>query len=130
MRFKKVVAFLIFVWFLVPFVFITDLYPFFRYGMFAEPIKAQQTTEMLQLWCKPAHQPLQPFRSQEIGLTENHFGYVLRHYFYSQKIEQLFRQIHEIKAKKQTPTIEFWQLRKLQITPKHTDSLVVAEWKP
>jgi hypothetical protein len=127
---KKFAVLVLLVWFLVPFVLMTDLYPLFRYGMFAEPVKVSQTTEMLQLWWKDAQNVPQLFQAKHIGLSENHFGYVLRHYFYTHKTLQLFSQIHSTMLKKQHKNINLWQIKQLRISPTRTDTLVVAEWKP
>lgn len=118
------------VWFLVPFILMTDLYPLFRYGMFAEAIKPKQTTEMLQLWWRSTDSPAQYFEPTTIGLTENHFGYILRHYFYTHQTKQLFSQTHQIALKKMPKPPVFWQLKQLRISPEKTDTLIVAEWKP
>ncbi len=130
MMLKKIVRLIFVVWFLVPFVLMTDLYPFFRYGMFAEPVKPQQTTEMLQLWWKPVDLPAQLFEPKTIGLTENHFGYMLRHYFYNNRIKQLFSQTHYLTLKKMPKPAILWQLKQLRISPEKTDTLIVAEWNP
>jgi hypothetical protein len=82
---RKIICWLLCLWFLVPFVLMTDVYPFFRFGMFAEPLKPQQKTEMLQLWWKNAEGTPFLFQPAVIGLSENHWGYVLRHYFYTNK---------------------------------------------
>lgn len=120
---------ILYVWFLVPFVFMTDLYPFFRFGMFAEPIKPSQTTEMLQLWWKNAEGKSQLFQSERIGLTENHFGYILRHYFYTDRIEQLFSQIQQSMLKKAKEKPLLWQLKRLRVSAKHTDTTILREWQ-
>lgn len=124
---KKIGLWVLVLWFLVPFVLMTDLYPLFRYGMFAEPVKPQQTTEMLQLWWRNADNTWKKFDSEQMGLSENHFGYVLRHYFYTHKTKQLFSQIEEIMLKKNNKTYKHWQIKQLRISPTHTDTTVVAE---
>ncbi len=130
MYLKKVVLFVFAVWFLVPFVLMTDMYPFMRYGMFAERVKTSQTTEMLQLWCTYRGLPACPFEPETIGLTNNHFGYVLRHYFYTNHIKQLFSQIHTLTLKKQTKPVVFWQLKRFTSSPTQTDTHIIAEWNP
>ena len=126
---KKVILIFLLVWFLVPFVFMTDLYPFFRFGMFAEPIKPTQTTEMLQFWWKNAEGKSQLFQPQMIGLTENNFGYILRHYFYTDRIEQLFSQIHQNMLKKTKEKPIRWQLKQLRVSAHRTDTTILREWQ-
>jgi len=130
MMLKKIIILVFVAWFLMPFVLITDLYPFFRYGMFAEPLKPTQTTEVLQLLWQDDNSKMQLFKPDNIGLTDNHFGYLLRHYFYTNQIKQLCSQIHYAMLKKNAKTAVYWQARQLKISPQRIDTLIVAEWKP
>lgn len=78
---------------LVPFVLLRDIYPFFRFGMFAEPIEAQVSTERFVILTGANKLPLPP---EEIGLKPTLYEYVLRNHWYRQEGRQLLNEVSKI----------------------------------
>jgi hypothetical protein len=107
MKGKNWVILIVFVWLLVPFILMTDLYPLFRFGMFAESVQNPHQIEKLTIQYQEKNGIFRDFRSDWIGLSEGHFAYLLRHYYYQDKIQQVFRQI----AEKMPKTQNFYALR-------------------
>lgn len=67
---------------LVPFILITDLYPFLRFGMFAEPIKKDIQTEKFILYETNTTGERSIFNPEAIGINPNTFYYLCRNYYY------------------------------------------------
>ncbi len=80
---------------LVPFILITDLYPFLRFGMFAEPIKKDIQTEKFILYETNTTGERSIFNPEAIGINPNTFYYLCRNYYYRNEtklfIDKLFQ---------------------------------------
>ncbi len=87
-------------WFLIPALLMVDLYPFLRFGMYAEkPIKNTES-EFFFIEIFENEQKIL-FKSENLGFNEGHFQYIIRHFVYQKKIEQFFSQIFYYFEKKQ-----------------------------
>lgn len=113
----------------MPFVLIQNFFPFFRYGMFAEPIQYVNQTEQFLISYYDSGQKEHPFSSQKIGLEEGHFNYILRSYYYQENLQQLFSQLNQILEKSQN--IKAWKLTKIINYPdlNKSDTLTIF-WQP
>jgi hypothetical protein len=67
---------------LVPFILITDIFPFLRFGMFAEPIKKNIQTEKFILYQTNTTGERSIFNPETIGINPNTFYYLCRNYYY------------------------------------------------
>jgi hypothetical protein len=126
---KKYVIFLSILWLLIPFVLLTDLFPLFRFGMFAEPVRNITSIERLAVYYQNITLNYELFQSEQVGISEGHFAYLLRYYVYQRKLQQLFRQLHQI-AGKQKKIIR-WEIRKI-LQNKHLsqgDTILIASWQ-
>ncbi len=114
---------------LVPFVLVNNLYPCFRFGMFAEPIRNTVSVEKLLISFENSEGQEYIFFPAVIGLSEGHFSYVVRSYYYQGNIQQLFSQLHSIQKKSQK--IKQWDLYRLQISSTSpTDTSHLQTWLP
>ncbi len=113
---------------LLPFVLQTDLYPLFRLGMFAEPVKRAVQTETfaLRIVDHAGNQRIMPPAEMRLGSL----AYLMRNHYYRNQADTLLARLHRIYQKPvppQTP-IRQWQL--LRITSKvaryRPDTVVVA----
>ncbi len=110
----------------MPFVGQTDLYPLFRFGMFAEPIRQKIQTETFvlsvietngkQRWVDPA----------ETGLGS--LEYLMRNYYYRHETDTLLRRIHRIAP--QPVAVRAWQLVRIvsEVSRYHPDTVVVSTY--
>jgi hypothetical protein len=80
-RYRNTVIISFLVLILVPFVLLTDLYPFMRFGMFAEPIKKELQTEtfFVKLHTSLGSTIYDPTMD---GLDESIFQYLARNHYY------------------------------------------------
>lgn len=89
---------------ILPFVFLKDVYPFHRFGMFAEPVKYQRQQEQFYVLYKKTNQKneedfikLQP---EDIPLNANAFEMQLRKHHYQKKHADFIRVFEGIIKKK------------------------------
>lgn len=69
-----------------PFIFLKDIYPFHRFGMFAEPVKHQAQYETFYIFYKKeTDSNFTELRSQNIPLNANAFEMQLRKHHYQKK---------------------------------------------
>jgi hypothetical protein len=90
----------------VPFVLLNDLFPFFRFGMFAEPVGRTVQTESFLLLYRDASGKTHPVQPAEVGLTS--LPYLMRNYYYRGDAEKFLREIHNLHPHK--ARIAEWQL--------------------
>ncbi len=86
---KNIMTTMLFGGLLVPFVLLTDIFPFLRFGMFVEPIKKEIQTEKFILYKINISGEKEIFNQEEIGINPNTFYYLCRNYYYRNQM-QLF----------------------------------------
>ncbi len=108
---KKVIIWgmLLLMW--IPFILMTDLYPFFRFGMFAEPIKQAVQLEQFAIRYKDAGGNLHVVSPLQVGIGS--LPYLMRNYYYRNESVQLLNHIHTIYVHKQPNQISEWQLLRI-----------------
>ncbi|HSZ26503.1 MAG TPA: hypothetical protein VK766_12315 [Cytophagaceae bacterium] len=67
---------------LIPFILITDIFPFLRFGMFAEPVKKAIQTERFVVLQTDLLGRQTIFNPENIGINPNTFHYLCRNYYY------------------------------------------------
>lgn len=129
MKFKNIVLILMFCWLCLPFILLIDFFPFFRYGMFAEPVKTTKQAETFELFFINNLQEKKNFNSEWISVHRTHFTYITRYYVYKQKSTQLLQKIHQIYAKNQE--IVAWQIYQVQFDKQNVkkERKLIAFWK-
>jgi hypothetical protein len=85
---------------MIPFVLLTDLFPFFRFGMFAEPLKSSIQTEYFQIAIIYNNDKEAIFDPQETGVNSIDFNYLCRNYFYRKEGEAFLRKLSGVYNKK------------------------------
>jgi hypothetical protein len=84
---KNIMTTLLFSGLLVPFVLFTDIFPFLRFGMFAEPIRNDIQTEKFILYEINLTGKRKLFNQEKIGINPNTFYYLCRNYYYRNQME-------------------------------------------
>ena len=106
----------------IPFVLIKTVYPFFRFGMFAEPIKTTAQTESFKVYYETATGQKQVFDGTAIGLSKTVYGNMMRNYYYKKKASELLEKTATV-SKNEAITWEMWRFTQ-------QDSVLVEQWKP
>jgi hypothetical protein len=108
---------------LIPFIFIKDIYPFFRFGMYAESYKTTKTAqEKFEIYTYTPD-TMQLFYSPNIGINVSVFEYMKRKYHYLGKGEWLLSQLDSLSAPHQSSL----QWKMYRYTP--SDTALVATYK-
>lgn len=117
---------LLIVW--IPFVFQTDLYPLFRFGMFAEPVRREIQTESFALRIISNADKTYILSPEESKLGS--LAYLMRNYYYRQEADTLLKRMHFITP--HSDTIAEWQLLRMvsEVAHRKIDTTVVASFKP
>ncbi|MBD0258563.1 MAG: hypothetical protein ICV83_22845 [Cytophagales bacterium] len=125
---KRAVIFLMLLGVTVPFVLLTDVYPFFRFGMFAEPVRRAVQAERFVVRYLDASGRPHAVAPAEVGLGE--LVYLLRNYHYRGETGRLLERLHGLHARRAEAAE--WQLLRIT-TPAHVyrpDTTTVDRWKP
>lgn len=80
---RLILIFFLLTW--LPFLLLTDLYPFLRFGMFAEPIRGKETQEVFVLYTEKNNR-LEKYDTYFWGIDEGVFNYLARKYYYQKRL--------------------------------------------
>ena len=112
--------------YLVPFVLLNDFFPFFRFGMFAEPVKNSLQTEQFVVlrkqngYCSELNQ-------YEIGLHKGQLDYLYRNYYYRGESQVLLERIKKmIMFTEPDDTLLLIRVRR-KVAKSAADSVIVAK---
>lgn len=109
---------------LVPFILITDLYPFFRLGMFAEPASREVQTERFEIFIDDTT-GIRKFNTEEVHINPNNLQYLVRNYYYRDEGELFLQKLSRLK-----PDVKVWHL--YRYTPNSSsgeDSTILIRWE-
>lgn len=118
---KKTVIISFLLLLLLPFIFIKTVFPFYRFGMFAEPVKAAAQTEKFQVRYRQQQKWI-PFKGTEFGLSKSVFAAMMRKAHYQNQVEEFLQKTASVVKVKAT-TWELWRFE-------HQDSTKVGQWQP
>src|SRR4051812_30537754 len=79
---KKRIYSITFFLILIPFILVTDIFPFLRFGMFAEPLKKDQKAEIFFATEQDSLGKEKVFDPEQYELQEETFQYLMRNYYY------------------------------------------------
>jgi hypothetical protein len=108
---------------LIPFVLLTDLFPFFRFGMFAEPLKSSIQTESFQVTIIHNNGKEEIFNPQEISVNSADFNYLCRNYFYRKEGEKFLINLSTIFKEKD---IREWIIKRITYRDNKANNTTVA----
>jgi len=115
---------LLLIW--IPFVLQTDLYPLFRFGMFAEPVKRTVQSETFALRMIDLNGRQHLLSPEETGLGS--LAYLMRNYYYRHQADTLLSRIDRLYPNRQR--VRQWQLLRMVGSGAQPDTLIVASFKP
>jgi hypothetical protein len=70
----------------IPFLLLTDLFPFMRFAMFAETVEYIPQREKFTIRILLPDGSTQLMSERQIGLDDSHLNYLARTYFYTQQL--------------------------------------------
>jgi hypothetical protein len=92
-RKRNIVLFLVWLGFALPFILQTDIYPFLRYAMFAEPVRHKIQEESFFLKFYDKGEAVVIFETEEIGLYKSTVDYLLRNHYYRNEADKFLQKI-------------------------------------
>ena len=105
----------------LPFIFIKTFFPFYRFGMFAEPVKTEIQLEKFQIRYQQ-NQAWVRIEGIEFGLSKSVFATLMRKAYYQHQEVELLRKTALV-MKAATATWEMWRYD-------GQDSTKIGEWQP
>ena len=109
---------------ILPFILLTDLFPFLRFGMFAEPITEEVQKEKFIVSYLINNKETE-FNPKEAGIGESTFYYLARNYYYRKEANKFL----EKTANSVTVNASEWRLKKIVLRDDKqlkTDTTIVA----
>lgn len=119
---KKTVIISTIILLVLPFVLIKTIFPFYRFGMFAEPIQHTAQKEHFLLKYQLENKTWVIFDGTEVGLSKSVFAAKMRQAHYQQKESELIRKTASV-FPKAALSWELWKIDAL-------DSSRVEKWQP
>ncbi|GAB4340222.1 MAG: hypothetical protein OHK0038_19660 [Flammeovirgaceae bacterium] len=107
---------------LLPFVVMRDIFPFYRFGMFAEPLP-KGVLETFEISFRDEKNQLKYFQSMDYEIPESKLEMWKRNYYYRGEAEKLLLNLKKLQKGK---TFD-WKLYQIKISPQKTDTLLVYE---
>jgi len=118
--------FLSLIW--LPFIFLTDLYPFLRFGMFAEPVSQQATKEIFVLYVEKGSR-LEKYDTYFWGIDESVFNYLARKYYYQKRLDFLGENLCNAHRKLYPQSPQKWFLYREIFQNNHLQKELVATYE-
>jgi hypothetical protein len=117
MKLKPLIYFLTLLGILVPFILITDIFPFLRFGMFAEPLDKSKQVEIFYIEYKDYQANWQRFNPEEYQMQDETFQYLARNYYYRKESNLLLQKLKKSNAVEG----DLWHLYKISFPPGFPD---------
>jgi hypothetical protein len=92
-RFHSILGMAVLAALLIPFILQQTVYPFFRFGMFAEPVKSEIQSEYFRLIGKNSKSVKGVAVSPLTGIKSSTMDYLLRNYYYRGEAEVFLQKI-------------------------------------
>lgn len=90
----------------LPFLLLTDIFPFMRFGMFAEPVKSSTQMEIFEVSFLNQSKKEIILEPKSIGIEPHFFLYISRNYYYRKEADLFLDHISSI-----VPTKNILELR-------------------
>lgn len=128
MKVKKTVYILTLFFLLVPFVLITDIFPFLRFGMFAEPVDADRPMEIFYVMYKDINDGWTRFDPEQYQMQDETFQYLARNHYYRKEGKLLLEKLGE---SSDVIRGEHWKFFKVSFPPgfpEFKDTVLISEY--
>lgn len=91
-----VVLGVLFVGLFAPFILIKTIYPFYRFGMFAEPVKTQTQKEVFEIFYWTQDSIKHSLKAKDIKMSEALLRSIVREYYYKNQKDIFLNEIGKI----------------------------------
>lgn len=118
-----IVAFLLCCW--IPFILITDLFPFMRMGMFAEPIKEDFQTERFEVWVYTEGQA-ELYDPKRYGTDPSVLYYLARNHYYRQQNELFLQKLNTQKHYPKADSVHLYRFPNPQQQKKDSSTRIAT----
>jgi hypothetical protein len=108
---------------LIPFILLTDLFPFFRFGMFAEPVRSSIQTELFQIITINDQGKEEVFNPDKLGINSADFNYLCRNYYYRNEGEIFLKNISQVYSGK---GLREWKIQRTSLQNNKKEIAIVA----
>jgi len=78
---------------IIPFMLMNDLFPFMRFGMFAETIKQSPQKEFFMVSVIKKDGSIESLSKRQSAMDDSHLNYMTRTYFYQHKLDYFVEQL-------------------------------------
>jgi hypothetical protein len=112
---------------LVPFVLLNDLFPFFRFAMFAEPVKSAVQTEYFEVTILTEDNREEVFNPAYKDINSTDLNYLCRNYFYRKQGELFLVRLSDSFSNEKN--IKEWRIKRTIIQDGKPISMVVSKIK-
>lgn len=112
-QFRFIISILTLCGLLIPFIMQETLFPFFRFGMFAEPVKRSIQTEQFFLGASKKNGGYDFQIAETTGIQKSKLDYLLRNYYYRNQTDQFLKQFSSLLPPLQVPDT-LYIFRKIQ----------------
>ncbi len=120
----KITIIISFILLCLPFIFMQDIFPFFRFGMFAEPVRYESQYEHFVVFFAKKGEKRQFFEPESILLSRSHWDLLWRNaYYQNQAAEKLQLFAESRKGKGET-----WEVLRVVSKNKKMDTVCVAKF--
>lgn len=96
----------------IPFLLLTDIFPFMRFGMFAEPVKSQSMLEVFEVSYIEQTTSELTLDPKSVGIEPHFFQYIARNYYYRNEAKKFLDNLSEIAQNKKATE---WRMKKILI---------------
>ncbi len=110
---------------ILPFILITDFFPFARFGMFAEPVSSVDTLKIFEAEYFKNHQ-WHKLDAKQFNMASGSFMYLAGNYFYRNQSKEFLNKLSLIIP---DTTVYAWRLMQIQIPGNnvHQSDTVIIE---
>lgn len=122
LKYPNYVILLFFLLMLIPFVLIKDVYPFYRFGMFAEPLPNNEVENFLITYQNEQGDTV-VFCGMDFEIAESKIATWMRNYFYRGEASLLLQRLKTLRAGKTSS----WKLYRIKTNLQRSDTTLVAE---
>lgn len=96
---------------ILPFILITDFFPFARFGMFAEPVSVADTLKTFEAEYYQKHQ-WHKLNGKQFNMASGSFMYLAANYFYRNQSREF---LNKLSQSIPDTSINAWRLKQIQI---------------
>lgn len=111
----------------LPFLLITDIFPFLRFGMFAEPVRTEKQMELFEVSYLDSSMNERTLNPEMVGIEPHFFLYIARNYYYRKETDKFLKNISRLSS---DINASEWRMKKIILSKnkeQEADTTIVAK---